>query len=199
MKIPCKDPTDKKRVYIRYADDFLIGVNGTKEECEQIKVLLKDFLSDSLKLELSDERTKITHSSEYADFLGYDVRVRRTNKLKRQANGVIQRTLNGTVELQVPLREKMEHFVLDKGIARVGKKGRLEPKPNSTIFRNTNLGIVDHYNAQTRGICKYYQMASNFNKRGFFVYLYIDNVDAIPQRFYGVSEREKRLKANKCE
>ena len=72
-RIPAKDQSDKKIVYVRYADDFLIGVNGTKEECQQIKSLLKEYLTEHLKLELSDEKTKITHSSDCARFLSYEI------------------------------------------------------------------------------------------------------------------------------
>ena len=102
--LPAKDPSDKKLVYVRYADDFLIGINGTKEECQKIKACLKEFLAERLKLELSDEKTKITHISNSARFLGYDVRVRRSNQLKKRSDGVIQRTLSQTVELIVPLK-----------------------------------------------------------------------------------------------
>ena len=171
VKIPAKDESDKKLVYVRYADDFLIGVNGTKEECQQIKSLLKVFLANRLKLELSDEKTKITHSADCAHFLGYDVRVRRNSQLKRRSDGVIQRTLNNTVELLVPLKEKVERFVLDKGVAVVGKDGKLQSQHRNAILRNTDLEIVDSYNAQTRGICNYYRMASNFGKLKFLVYL----------------------------
>lgn len=171
VKLPAKDQSDKKLVYVRYADDFLIGVNGTKEDCQEIKSLLKHFLADRLKLDMSDEKTKITHSSECARFLGYDVRVRRSSQLKSRSDGVIQRTLNQTVELLVPLKEKIERFVLDKQIAAVGKDGTLQSQHRSAVLRNTDLEIVDSYNAQTRGICNYYRMASNFGKLKFFVYL----------------------------
>jgi retron-type reverse transcriptase len=42
--------------YVRYADDFLIGVIGSKSDCEQIKEDIKNFLQDKLKLALSDEK-----------------------------------------------------------------------------------------------------------------------------------------------
>ena len=37
LQTPCKSQTDKKIKYIRYADDFLIGVNGSKEDCQKIQ------------------------------------------------------------------------------------------------------------------------------------------------------------------
>ena len=169
--IPAKDQSDKKIVYVRYADDFLIGVNGTKEECQQIKSLLKEFLTEHLKLELSDEKTKITHSSDCARFLGYDVRVRRNNQLKKRSDGVIQRTLNLSVELLVPLKDKIERFMLDSKIVVVDRDGKFKPMHRNALVNNTDLEIVDNYNAQTRGICNYYSMTSNFGRLDYFVYL----------------------------
>ena len=169
--LPAKEKKKKKLVYVRYADDFLIGINGTKEECQKIKAYLKEFLAERLKLELSDEKTKITHSSNSARFLGYDVRVRRSNQLKKRSDGVIQRTLSQTVELIVPLKEKIEPFLLEKHIAIVDKDGKLQSQHRNAVLNNTDLEIIDSYNSQTRGICNYYSMASNFNKLDYFVYL----------------------------
>lgn len=170
-QIPAKDQSDKKIVYVRYADDFLIGVNGTKEECQQIKSLLKEYLTEHLRLELSDEKTKITHSSDCARFLGYDVRVRRNNQLKKRSDGVIQRTLNLSVELLVPLKDKIERYMLNNKIAIIDKDGKFKPMNRNALVNNTDLEIVDNYNAQTRGICNYYSMASNFGRLDYFVYL----------------------------
>lgn len=170
-KIPAKDPSDKKIVYVRYADDFLIGVNGTKEDCQKIKSLLKEFLAEHLRLELSDEKTKITHSSQCARFLGYDVRVRRNNELKKRSDGVVQRSLNQKIELLIPFKEKIEHFMFDKSIVVIDRNGKLKPVHRNALVNNTDLEIVDSYNAQTRGICNYYSMASNYGKLDYFVYL----------------------------
>ena len=57
--------------YVRYADDFLIGVIGSREDCVKIKEDIKNFLCDRLKLELSDEKTLITHGHDHAKFLGF--------------------------------------------------------------------------------------------------------------------------------
>ena len=52
--------------YVRYADDFVLGFSGPKAEAEQIKESLKTFLRDTLKLELSREKTLITHATSQA-------------------------------------------------------------------------------------------------------------------------------------
>lgn len=169
-KLPYKKATGKKIVYVRYADDFLIGVSGSREDCEKIKKELTAFISESLKLELSDEKTKITHSSENARFLGYDINVRRNNQTKRKANGTVQRTLNQSVELLVPM-ERIEKFMYDREIVVQGKDGSLIPWQRGAMAGLSDLEVLDTYNSQTRGICNYYSMASNFSKLTYFVYL----------------------------
>ena len=162
---------DKKLVYCRYADDFLIGISGSREDCEEIKEILREFLSTQYHLELSAEKTKITHSAERVRFLGYDVAVRRSQKIKKKANGVKQRTLNNSVELTVPLEDKIMQFLFKNDI--------IEQKPNGEIWavcvprlrHLSEVDIVNRYNAQIRGICNYYCLAANYDKLNYFRYL----------------------------
>lgn len=60
----------KSLQYCRYADDFIIGVIGSKQDAERIKANVKNFLAEELKLTLSEEKTKITHTSEICAVLG---------------------------------------------------------------------------------------------------------------------------------
>ena len=69
LKMPCTAQTNKRLKYIRYADDFILGVKGSREDCQWIKSKLSEFISETLKMELSEEKTLITHSSECARFL----------------------------------------------------------------------------------------------------------------------------------
>lgn len=170
LKTPSKRQSDKVIKYVRYADDFLIGINGDKADCEWVKSELKSFLSGMLKMELSEEKTLITHSAEKARFLGYDVMVRRNSSIRRDKNGVTKRSLNNTIELTVPLEDKIERFMFDKGIVRqIG--GVLRPVHRPMLLQVTEFEIVSSYNAELRGICNYYRMASNFHKLSYFAYL----------------------------
>lgn len=65
--------------YVRYADDFVILVNGTKAEADAAKTRVANKLH-SMGLELSDEKTRLTHWSKPVRFLGYHVRGRRREK-----------------------------------------------------------------------------------------------------------------------
>ena len=172
MTIPCTAQTDKKLRYIRYADDFLIAVKGSKEDCKAIKQQLSEFISGQLNMELSEEKTLITHSSECAGFLGYDIRVRRSQAIKRGGNHhVKKRTLNGSVELLVPLNDKIHKFIFSKKIAVQKNDGTLFPVHRKYLINSTDLEIVTIYNAELRGICNYYSLAANFSKLNYFAYL----------------------------
>lgn len=172
MSIPCTAQTDKKLKYVRYADDFLIAVKGSREDCQWIKSKLTEFIGDVLKMELSEDKTLITHSSKCARFLGYDVRVRRSGKIKRGGPGHVKmRTLNGGVELLVPLNDKIRQFVFTKGVAIQKEDGSMFPVHRKYLIGLTDLEIISVYNAELRGICNYYGMASNFCKLHYFAYL----------------------------
>jgi retron-type reverse transcriptase len=72
-----KDKTARRRqgmanfAYARYADDFVVLTNGTKQQAESMKEELKQFLSESLRLDLSMEKTRVTHLNDGFDFLGF--------------------------------------------------------------------------------------------------------------------------------
>ena len=167
---PCTSKTDKVMKYIRYADDFIIGVKGDKTDCERIKQQFSDFISENLKMELSEEKTLITHSNQYARFLGYDVRVRRSQIVKPSGN-CLMRTMNGSVELNVPFADKIMPFLFDKAIITQTHNGKIEHIARKYLYRCTNLEIVDTYNSELRGICNYYGIASNFSGLKYFAYL----------------------------
>lgn len=171
LKLPAKQCDDKKIKYVRYADDFLIAVNGNRQDCEKIKQELTEFISTTLKMEFSQEKTLITHSNTPARFLGYDVRVRRDQQIKPKGK-FKTRSMNNKVELSIPFKDKIEKFLFSNGIVKQrSDNGKLEPIHRPQLLNRTDLEIVTIYNAELRGICNYYGLASNFNKLIYFNYL----------------------------
>ena len=61
-------------ILVRYCDDFIILSNGTRQATEAMKAEVTMFLKDELRLELSQEKTAITHATEGFDFLGFHIR-----------------------------------------------------------------------------------------------------------------------------
>ena len=170
QQTPCKSQTDKKLKYVRYADDFIIGVNGSREDCEQIKRAVKTFISQNLKMELSDEKTYITHSSNAARLLGYDISVRRNSIPKPDKNGVLKRSLNNMVQLTIPFQDKIEAFLRSKNAVRF-KDYKLFPAKRDYLLNLSDLEIVSTYAAEMRGIFNYYNMAVDYYKLSYFAYL----------------------------
>jgi hypothetical protein len=78
----------------------LLGFVGPKEEAEEIKGCLSAFLRETLKLELSQEKTLITHATTgAARFLGYEIVTHQADEKRDQAG---HRTLNGHIGLRMP-------------------------------------------------------------------------------------------------
>lgn len=58
---------------IRYADDFVVLSNDGIDGVQQAKQEISDFLKTQLHLELSEEKTLLTHVNEGFDFLGFHI------------------------------------------------------------------------------------------------------------------------------
>lgn len=151
---PCVDPYDpnfKRLHYVRYADDFILSFAGSREEALTIKGKLGEFLRKNLKLELSLEKTLITHArTENARFLGYDIYVQQEDT-KCDKKGA--RSVNGVMALRVP------NDVINKACKKYMKKGKPTHRPE--IAADSDYDIVRQYQWQYAGLVNYYIMAQN--------------------------------------
>jgi hypothetical protein len=146
-----RDATYRRLWYARYADDFLLGFTGPKAEAEEIKRKLKIWLLDNLKLNLSDEKTLITHANTgAARFLGYDIRVQRVDDY---IDPLGRRALNGAIGLYIPAE------VVEAKSARYLRKGKTIHRPD--LLQESDFTIVATYQQEYRGIVQYYLPAIN--------------------------------------
>jgi group II intron reverse transcriptase/maturase len=145
------DPAYRRLRYIRYADDWLIGFIGPKEEAEEIKRAIGEFLRDTLKLELSQEKTLITHArSEAARFLGYEIVTQHADG-KHDHHG--HRKVNGTIGLRVPAE------VITNACRRYMEGGKTTARYE--LIHDEDFSIVSRYQAEYRGLVQYYLLAQN--------------------------------------
>lgn len=174
--IPAGIPDDgnyKRLYYVRYADDFIIGVIGSKEDCRNIKSDIRSFLQQQLKLELSEEKTLITHSSKPAKFLGYEITVPLNNLAKRDKRGYIKRDYTGRVTLKInsaTIRKKL----LELEVIELTYPNGIEvwkPKQKGKLINNDDLEILEYYNSLIRGFYNYYSLAINSAIIGSFAYM----------------------------
>jgi len=154
QQLPSHDTTDpdyRRLRYLRYADDILFGLAGPRQEAEEIKRQLGDFLRETLKLTLSQEKTLITHArTEPARFLGYNI-VIFNNDQKRDRSG--KRSINGQVGLQVPvdsIRAKCTPY------QKKGKPVHRKERTDDTVY-----SIITQFQQEFRGYAEYYQLAVN--------------------------------------
>jgi len=176
MRIPAGDEMDinyRRLKYTRYADDFLIGIIGSKQDAINIKEDVKNFLSDKLALELSDEKTLITHTKNAAKFLGYEISVRKSKATKRDAIGRLIRAFNKKVRLMVGkdvARNKLlEHCALEIKIHNGKEQWKAKSRPN--LVCEKDLVILDKYNKEIRGLVNYFSLAINCGVLSNFGYI----------------------------
>ncbi len=170
------DDCFKRLSYTRYADDFLIGVIGSKEDAMEIKQNIKEFLNDYLKLELSENKTLVTHSENKVRFLGYDITVNKSNEYKRKnLNGKVvkQRTMRGDVKLLMPQEAWLSKLKEYEAMEVIQKNGKEEwkPKHRTYLINNDDLEIFKTYNAEIRGLYNYYRLALNVSSLNSFYYI----------------------------
>jgi len=155
-RLPSADPQDpafRRLRYSRYADDHLLGFTGPKAEAEQIKQRLAAFLRDDLKLELSADKTLITHArTGAARYLGYEITVQHDD---HQISGG-RRALNGAIKLRVPIptiKAKSAPYL---------KRGKPAQRPE--LLNESDYTIVASYGSVYRGIVQYYLLAGDVHR-----------------------------------
>ena len=157
QRLPSQDPYDpqyRRLKYVRYADDFLLGFIGPRKEAEEIKQKLREFLQRKLRLELSEEKTLLTHArTEAAKFLGYEVMVIHNDKKRAGRNILKRRSVNGNIGLKIPRKVIEEN---SKSYKRQGKAIH-----RAELLYHSDYDIVTIYQTKYRGLANYYQMAYN--------------------------------------
>ncbi len=173
-KLPAAIPHDdtfKSVVYTRYADDFLIGVIGSREDAQKVKDDIREFLDEKLKLKMSDEKTKITHTGDRARFLGYDICVSRAQQSTIKKDGITQRCQSYVVKLLVP-REKWVGKLLEykaiKIVTNPNGKERYKALHRGKLINLPDIDILSAYNSEIRGLRNFYSIANDSYKIGIF-------------------------------
>jgi hypothetical protein len=139
--------------YIRYADDILLGFSGPKTEAHEITQRIRQFLHDDLKLELSTEKTLITHAQTgRARFLGYRIVAQHSDtKITRG-----RRAVNGAIGLRIP------PDVIRTKCALYCRRGKPAQRPQ--MLHDDDYTIVAKYQAEYRGVAQYYLLAGDVHR-----------------------------------
>lgn len=158
------DNSFKRLKYVRYADDFLVGLIGSKADAQAFKEALGAFLHDSLNLSLSNEKTKITHASrDRALFLGTLIRITPYEKapIRKIIRGGRSRT--SRIATRPQLLAPLDRIVTKLGEKNFCKKGlRGEPTRNGKYIHLPLDAIAYIYRSIARGYLNYYSFVDNY-------------------------------------
>lgn len=160
------DPDFKRMRYIRYADDFLIGIIGSKKEANEVMNIVTDFVETELKLEVSKEKSSVIDPKQGFVFLGYEIKCRREDKRVKCVVGhnsdgskthAVKRTVTEHIHLGVP-RSKVVKFCSLRGYGNYdAHKDKSRSKTVMTYM--SDYEIISQYNAEMRGFANYYNLS----------------------------------------
>lgn len=151
------DDTTKKIMYIRYADDWILAVNGTYTETKCIFNKIKDFCL-TLGLTLSSTKTKITNSyKDYILFLGTRIKHSGVTTWSKHRNGYRQRNRKALL-LTAPINKIKKKLSLSGFV----KNNRGMSRTSWTPL--TLRQIIHNYNSILRGYSNYYSFIINRGK-----------------------------------
>jgi group II intron reverse transcriptase/maturase len=157
-RIPSRIPNEtgyRNCKYTRYADDFVIGIVGPHSMAVEIREKIREFLQNELKLEMSIEKSKITHVSKGIEYLGYVFS--RRFLITKQSYG--KKTLKRKMTiptLDVNMKKVIYRLATEKFCNRNG-----EPTPCFRFLRLPQSETNRKINEILRGLCQWWSIAGN--------------------------------------
>lgn len=163
-----QDPNFRRMRFVRYADDFVISVIGSKADAQQTLAELNAFMVQTLKVELATDKTGIVHGSEGTRFLGYDIKiVTNPNRVVKTRGGLRRSMMVGTVNLQWPM-EQATKFAWERGY--IDNIQNRRTRPRTPLLNLSEEEIFRRYIQELRGVSNYYSRAKNWRHVGNFLH-----------------------------
>jgi hypothetical protein len=158
------DPNFIRLKYLRFADDWIIGVCGSHALAKEIKQQVKDFLNQQLKLTLNEEKTHITNArQEESFFLGTILKLGAGGEAKLTLSTNLwgkkfkRRSTGWQTVMKAPI-PKLIQRLSDRGFCT--KEGRPISKSGWAFLDVDQL--INLYSSINRGIQNYYRFVDNW-------------------------------------
>lgn len=165
-KFPSRDPLDssfRRLVYVRYADDWIIGIRGSYKKAKCILEKIKEELYFKLKLTLAENKTLIIHAAtQKAFFLGVYVFKARHRTYRRNKGKIIRNALE--IRMEAPIQK-----IVNK-LTRANFVWNKRSWPKYIWLQNSLPEIINLYNSVLRGYMNYYSFIDN--RGSFATYIY---------------------------
>jgi group II intron reverse transcriptase/maturase len=171
--------------YVRYADDFIIGIEGSYRMATEVLVKVKSFVENVLYLKFNETKTGIIkYTKKPIKFLGYTIMGPHLQGITKPFETILEKNSNKLItrRKKIRLRIAMDY---NKVIKKLEKEGfiRKRTSPHNhkkLIYRGTfkgNLINLDHadilkfYNSKIMGLYNYYSFVSNMNMLSYICWL----------------------------
>jgi Reverse transcriptase (RNA-dependent DNA polymerase)/Type II intron maturase len=166
-QLPSGDPFDgtfRRLFYCRFADDFLIGIIGSKADAEAVGQQVRCFVEETLKLTIAEEKSHIRHSRKGVTLLGYEVKTssgKRIVKVKRGPRHPLYKAISERIQLHIPAG-KLEHFCKAR---RYGDYHTMKAHSRGELTMLSDAEILLTYNGELQGLAQYYALACGVKQR----------------------------------
>ena len=177
-KLPSTVRAEGYRVYyVRYADDFLVGITGTRAKANQIRQTIGNFLEKELKLTMSEDKTKLTEATNKlskAHFLGTEIYRNQSRTYDQKSvrkyyaakeRKFVGRIGNSKISLLIPIRRVVIRLE-EQNMCRIDdwNQGKIVPTAKTAWINLEPQKIVDKYNMVLLGYRNFYSFADNRNR-----------------------------------
>ena len=135
-----------------------MSIIGSKADAERIQQEIKQFIQETLKLEIVEEKSHIQHSKQGVTFVGYWLRTYSgTRVVKVLCNGrhTTRKSMSEQFQLQIP-PGKLQKFCTEK---RYGIYENVKGRHKAELSTLSDAEIILAYNGELRGLANYYALA----------------------------------------
>jgi RNA-directed DNA polymerase len=158
--------------YVRYANDWIIGIKGNQTLAKELKVEVSHFVMVRLKQVVHPAKIKIIDlRSRKVKFLGYEIYLARNRKISSY-NGSDTRTTHRTnprLRFDIPMDSILQKMEEKGYIKKLVKGYRSISKANYTPLED--IAIVKNFAQVWEGLSNYYSGCTNFSKLQYIHYL----------------------------
>lgn len=156
IKYYADDRNHRKLWYVRYADDTLLGLIGSKQNTSAILKEIEITVDKKLNMQIHLEKSGVKHHSGRVLFLKYRLLGNYDAKFNY---GDTQRHVSNRIKFSVPTKRLLKRY-MNKGFLQIAKKGKnikyIAKRVNKWIFLPEDFEVVKRFNAVMIGIAHYY-------------------------------------------
>lgn len=158
--------------YVRYADDWMIGVSGDRKLADKIKEYISNFMKNNLVQNLHPLKTKVINLRKgNVHFLGYEIFLPKNRPISNYKGKGVKTIRRGQPQLRfdIPVAEVTKKYA-ERGYFKQLPKG-VRPISRGSYTVLEDHVIVSHYRSLWLGLLNYYSGCTNRGRLQYIHYL----------------------------